>query len=224
MPENKKSIHIKIAAIVAKKVNVEKNGKNISQGYDYATIADIKRAVQTQLAEFKLCYTGSIEGDAIDRVIETKNGHARITRVKMKFILTDGESGENIESLYVGDGMDSGDKGIYKAYTGAEKYYLIQTFGIAIGDDPEADNSAAKEKPKKPTVAKKKTVKEELKELFMKTNAGKTAEEKTKIFVDTCKRHIPDEYKKHNYTNVAGMYDLDVAKLLQKIKEESIEQ
>ena len=42
----------------------------------------------------------------------------------------------------MGAGDDGADKGLYKAYTGAVKYFLMKTFLIPTGDDPEADTKA----------------------------------------------------------------------------------
>ena len=61
-------------------------------------------------------------------------------QVKIKFILTDIDTGFSEESVFSGEGMDKGDKGIYKAQTGALKYYLSVTFMVATGDDAEKDS------------------------------------------------------------------------------------
>ena len=50
------------------------------------------------------------------------------------------ETGFSESSVTSGEGMDKGDKGIYKAQTGALKYYLSVTFMVATGDDPEQDD------------------------------------------------------------------------------------
>ena len=39
-----------------------------------------------------------------------------------------------------GEAIDKGDKAGYKAFTGALKYYLANTFMVATGDDPEKDS------------------------------------------------------------------------------------
>jgi hypothetical protein len=61
----------------------------------------------------------------------------RVLRVEYKF--HDGESGETLTMEGVGEiNQDSG-KGLYKATTGAMKYFLTKNFLIATGDDPEAN-------------------------------------------------------------------------------------
>ena len=67
-----------------------------------------------------------------------KQANGRMPR--LKFILTDIDTGFYEETVITGEGIDKGDKAGYKAYTGALKYYLANTFMVASGDDPEKDS------------------------------------------------------------------------------------
>ena len=67
-----------------------------------------------------------------------KNCNGRMTR--LEFTLIDVETGFYETAVITGEGMDKGDKAGYKAYTGAVKYYLADTFLVATGDDPEKDS------------------------------------------------------------------------------------
>ncbi len=51
-----------------------------------------------------------------------------------------------------------GDKGLYKALTGANKYLLFKLFQIETGDDPEQSETPAEKPAKKPTKAQVKQV------------------------------------------------------------------
>ena len=62
---------------------------------------------------------------------------------KLVFSLIDIDTGFYEETTITGEGMDKGDKAGYKAYTGALKYYLANTFLVATGDDPEAESPDA---------------------------------------------------------------------------------
>ena len=59
---------------------------------------------------------------------------------KLRFTLTDIDTGFFEVSDITGEGIDKGDKAGYKAYTGALKYYLADTFMVATGDDPEKES------------------------------------------------------------------------------------
>lgn len=75
---------------------------------------------------------------------KTPNGRL----VTMEFTLFDVETGCSETSRVYGEGFDKGDKALYKAYTGAIKYYLADTFLVATGDDPEVDSPEGKEEEK----------------------------------------------------------------------------
>lgn len=67
-----------------------------------------------------------------------KQANGRMPR--LNFILTDIATGFYEVTTITGEGIDKGDKAGYKAYTGALKYYLANTFMVATGDDPEKDS------------------------------------------------------------------------------------
>lgn len=63
---------------------------------------------------------------------------------KIEFRLFDVETGFYESTTITGEAIDKGDKAGYKAYTGALKYYLADTFMVATGDDAENDSPEAK--------------------------------------------------------------------------------
>lgn len=106
-------------------------------------------------AQYKLLFTelfsdAGIEMQVTTKSVEcfdvenTKNSNGR--RVVLEISLIDKDSNEKETSTIVGEGFDKGDKGIYKAYTGAVKYFLADTFLVATGDDAEAESPDGKDK------------------------------------------------------------------------------
>lgn len=59
---------------------------------------------------------------------------------KLEFTLFDIDTGFYETTTITGEGIDKGDKAGYKAYTGALKYFLANTFMVATGDDPEKES------------------------------------------------------------------------------------
>lgn len=66
--------------------------------------------------------------------------------VRLVFTLFDTETGFYEETPISSEALDKGDKAGYKAYTGALKYYLANTFAVATGDDPETESPEGKTK------------------------------------------------------------------------------
>ncbi len=70
-----------------------------------------------------------------------KDGKEGILRRPVcEFTLWDIDTGEGLTSRVPGEAMDwGGDKAIWKAYTGAEKYFLMKPFLIPTCDDPDSE-------------------------------------------------------------------------------------
>jgi hypothetical protein len=71
-----------------------------------------------------------------------KQANGRMPR--LEFSLIDIETGFYETTVITGEGIDKGDKAGYKAYTGALKYFLANTFMVATGDDPEKESPDSK--------------------------------------------------------------------------------
>lgn len=127
-----KSIYSKVGKVMSQVSRVPKNGYNSFHKYNYATESDLTESIRPILLEAGLAF--------FSNVLE-QDREGEFTKVKMEFTLADIETGEVLTSIYWGEGQDKGDKGLYKAYTGATKYFLMKTFLIPTGDDPEADNT-----------------------------------------------------------------------------------
>lgn len=147
----------KMAKVMEKISRVPKNGKNLHFGYDYVTEADLTDHIRPILAEEGIAFTSTVleaTKTPIEKEGAKENKEGAISTVKMLFRLIDADDGSSIESVFLGEGADKGDKGFYKAYTGCVKYFLMKTFLVATGDDPENDD-APKEKPGKQYQLKK---------------------------------------------------------------------
>lgn len=145
----------KITIVMENVKRVPKSGWNDFHKYHYANESDIVDGIRPILAEAGLAlWTTVVSQEREMRELFSRykpNDPPRkawFTKVCMKFIVGDADTGESLESIYWGEGEDEGDKGLYKAYTGAQKYFLTKSFLISSGDtvdidptDPEADTS-----------------------------------------------------------------------------------
>lgn len=116
---------------------LEKKGENKYDNYKYFTEAQYKDVANKILTEAGLEFKSKEEDYYTYTLQNSKTPVGRI--VTMKFTLTDMETGFYEESIIRGEGLDRGDKAGYKAYTGAIKYYLANTFMVPTGDDPEKE-------------------------------------------------------------------------------------
>lgn len=132
-------LYKKISSIIAKEIVLPKTGYNKHHDYYYLTEKDIIDTMRTHLINNSI--------HLVMKELDISNPEDRITRVTYEFTLIDLETGDFDVTHMSGDGYDSTDKGVYKACTGALKYFLLRTFMIASEDDPEKDSNT-EEKPK----------------------------------------------------------------------------
>lgn len=124
---------------LAEKGVLKKGGLNDYDHYAYFSEAQYKELFTKLLSDnglemkFNELEYGTFEGQG-------KQSNGRMP--KLRFTLFDIETGFYEETDITGEGMDKGDKAGYKAYTGALKYFLADTFMVATGDDPEKESPA----------------------------------------------------------------------------------
>jgi len=119
---------------------IEKKGYNSFNNYKYATESDVQEKVREVLADQNVIMLPDVVEHSTREHKNRKGNTEYIATVKVKFTFFDGETGEEIAIHTSGEGQDAGDKAVYKAITGAQKYALMKAFMIPTGDDPEADN------------------------------------------------------------------------------------
>ena len=118
---------------------LKKGGTNTYDKYSYFSEAQYKELFTELFSQSKLELSfNEIEYSTFSGSEKQANGRMP----KLEFILTDIETGFYEVTTITGEGIDKGDKAGYKAYTGALKYYLANTFMVATGDDPEKDSPA----------------------------------------------------------------------------------
>lgn len=132
----------KLAEIMQAVKYIQKTGYNKFHKYSYATEADVSEAVREQLASRAVMMIPSVLKREV-REHKSRSGNTEyIAIVDMEFKFMDGETGEEVVFLFSGEGQDAGDKAIYKAETGTQKYAMMKVFQIPTGDDPELDSGA----------------------------------------------------------------------------------
>lgn len=129
----------KLAKVMQEVKYIQKKGYNKFHNYKYATEADVAEKVREVLAEQNVVMIANTTSHSVREHINQKGNREYIVTVNVEFRFIDGDSGETITFNMAGEGQDAGDKGTYKAITGAQKYALMKTFMIPTGDDPEQD-------------------------------------------------------------------------------------
>ncbi len=141
MEEKTPMIYSAICGVMEDVGVVGKNGTNKQQGFKYRSIDAVMNALNPAMIKNKIfCTPEILEQTREER--QTKNGSNLIysvCRIRYRFFALDGSY---VDSVVVGEGMDSGDKASNKALSAGFKYACFQTFCIPTEElmsDPDKD-------------------------------------------------------------------------------------
>lgn len=133
-------IYAAIAGVIADVGHVAKDKTNKQQGFKYRSVDDVFNALHPALAKNKVFIVPQILKRDCVTIGKTKNGTDMIKvvcEIKFTFFAEDGSS---VESVIIGEGLDTGDKATNKAMSIAYKYACFQVFCIPteeLMDDPD---------------------------------------------------------------------------------------
>jgi hypothetical protein len=133
-----KPLALKMARVMSEVRHVPKNGRNDFHGYDYVCESDLVDKLRGKLAEQGVAIFPSIREHTVERTKDARGKIQYLATVTLEITFIDGESGDQVTTTWVGQGVDQGDKSYYKAYTGAFKHALLKTF-LVTASEPEQD-------------------------------------------------------------------------------------
>ena len=137
----------KLRKALKEKGILKKEGKNTYDKYTYFSEAQYKELFTGLFVDCGLeLKFNEIAYDTFTGSEKQSNGRMP----KLEFELMDIDTGFGETTVITGEGIDKGDKAGYKAYTGAVKYYLANTFLVATGDDAEKESPSEKMNDKQP--------------------------------------------------------------------------
>ena len=131
----------KLTQVYAKVDHVEKRGVNQKQGYKFIRSADMLHAIRNEFAALGVYAETNFELLGTYDIATNSGGKMHTATVRATIVLHDTDTDEKLTVSGLGDGADSGDKGIYKAQTGAIKNALRNAFLVPDEEDPEADEA-----------------------------------------------------------------------------------
>lgn len=135
------TIHEKLLAIQTQVDSLVRDGKNTSDKYDFASDENVLDKFRPLMDEHKLLLIPRVTNAAVHEGV-TRSGAARfLTELTLEMVWYDVESKEQLVVPWYAQGVDlAGEKGVGKALTYAEKYFLLKFFHVATKkDDPDSD-------------------------------------------------------------------------------------
>lgn len=133
-------LHAAIAAAYNEIGAVEKLGLNRDQNYKYIVYDDVAVVARKALGKQGLALYCAICENGVTQTPST-SGKSLITRLTLRFTLCEATTGAMLVSNWESEAADSGlaDKGINKALTAAQKYYLMRLLMLSTKEDDDPD-------------------------------------------------------------------------------------
>ena len=136
---------MKMAQVMAEIDAVPKNGWNDFHKYEYSNDDDVMQSIRPVMAEHNLVAIPSVVERDMKRVSTGKkeSDYQLHTHLTLDITLIDGDSGQTKTIRWEGEAQDGQDKGLYKAYTSAIKYWALKTFLLSADAGVETHDAAA---------------------------------------------------------------------------------
>ncbi len=144
---NTPNLYSKMAAIMGEITRVPKTGRNRQQNYDFATDSDIADLIRGKLAAHNIAFFAAMKDVEQTEIKSAKGSTGYHTIAHLEFTFVCGDTGDKMSCTWRGEADDWGDKGVSKAATLGEKYFLLKTFVMSTGDpQDDPDNSGVDER------------------------------------------------------------------------------
>lgn len=139
--ESRPAIYKAIADVIADVGAVGKDKVNKQQGFKFRSVDDVYNALHPALAKNKVFIVPEIL-EQTREMHQTKSGTQMVLVIcKIRFTFY-AEDGSYIQSVIIGEGLDTGDKATNKAMAIAYKYACFQVFCIPTEEmaDPDSES------------------------------------------------------------------------------------
>lgn len=157
---NGAKLFAKMARIMGKLKRMSKGGTNQHFNYKFVTDADVADTIRELLAEENIAFFAEIVNSTQSTYEKTSSRGARFVRhslIEFTFTFACGDTGATMTRHWQAEAEDDADKGINKAATAAEKFFLLKTFVMSTGDerdDPDSDSHMNNKSQQKPAAQK----------------------------------------------------------------------
>lgn len=139
--KSEKNLMQKLVEVLADLGPIEKSKRNPHFGYNYVGEGQMMAELRHRLANRNIFLTTSVE-TCVPHYYANDPKMGVFVSVTTTHTFHDADSGEKLPVGGAGVGWDSGDKGVYKAITGATKYALMKNFLVTDEQEPESGEQA----------------------------------------------------------------------------------
>lgn len=140
------AIHVAICGMLSEVEHIEKNKKNVSQGFMFRGIDDIYNSIHPLFSKHKVFPTCEIVKFETETGVNSKGNTVYQAKIHARYMFY-AEDGSYVPTEVIGIGVDQGDKHGNKAMSVAYKYAILQLLCIpteAVDPDIDSDDFVKK--------------------------------------------------------------------------------
>ena len=131
----------KLRLVAASIERVPKRGRH-PMGFEFVTESDLAETVREKLAEHGVVFLISEEETSFrETTVGRDNRQVTVTSVLFNLAFADVTSGALVSSRFRGESMPNNSKEFQAASAFAVKYFLLRTFLIPSGEDPDLEDA-----------------------------------------------------------------------------------
>jgi hypothetical protein len=119
--------------------NIPKDAKNQHFGYRFVSADTVADTIRGAIATVGLAFSTSVISRELVELTTSKGKNDVRWVIEYEFAFHDPDSGETLARRWYGEAGADDDKGINKANTAAEKYFLLKMFVVSTADDADND-------------------------------------------------------------------------------------
>jgi hypothetical protein len=138
MMENKKNLAQRLIAVRESVTNISKDGLNPHHNFKYASSSAVLSAIRPAMDREGVLLVPRVTAHEVSEI-----GKQMLTCVDMEYTWINADNQEDrITCSWYAQGIDAGERGVGKAYTYGEKYFICKFFNIPTdSDDPDSEKS-----------------------------------------------------------------------------------
>ncbi len=145
MVDEKLNLHQRLLAVRSEVSYAKKDKKSNADGkFPYVSSSQILSLIGPALIAAGVLLSTRILKTEVSDHTTAKGGHQYFTQIWTEHTWTNVDKPEDkMVCEWYGQGLDPGEKGVGKAVTYAEKYFLLKFFNIATGEDDDPDSGTS---------------------------------------------------------------------------------
>lgn len=195
-----KNLHQKLIEVRAEVPYLQKDAQNKQQGFRYVSSSSVLEAIRPLFDKHGILIIPTVTNTKIQVIPETSNDRTKyviFTELFIDYVIANADDPKDIIKVsWYGQGVDyNGEKGVGKALTYAEKYFLLKLLNIPTDEDDPDSHAAKKDESSQPPKNLKPANQNamRLKELLDRLIAG-AGKEEAKAFNEAVKTDISLKY------------------------------